>query len=202
MHAVCGIDQLPDYQAQQVTHVLSLLDPNWPTIEAFAAFGHHERTIISFHDIITASLGKALPQRQQVHEILRLGDHLSSLAADAQPVHLLVHCHMGVSRSTAAMLIILAQAHPDQPEDRLFAHLREIRPQAWPNSVMIGLADDMLGRNGRLVAALRTHYAHQLVALQHYRDWMTSLGREQEVRMGESERERAAHPCGRSIAVC
>ena len=35
-------------------------------------------------------------------------------------------------------------------------------PQAWPNSRMIGMADDLLGRGGRLVAALRRHYTAQM----------------------------------------
>jgi predicted protein tyrosine phosphatase len=94
-----------------------------------------------------------------------------------------VHCHMGVSRSTAAMLALLAQIHPSEAEDRLFARLREIRPQAWPNSLMITYADDLLGRTGRLIAALRRHYAHQLKHEPKFLDWMTRLGRHRELDM-------------------
>lgn len=181
-HAICGVDQLPDYGGQGVTHVLSLLDPAWPAIDAFDGFAEHRRTILSFHDIIDPAAGKEMPGRQHVEAVLRLGQDLAVAGGE---IHLLVHCHMGVSRSTAAMLTILAQARPDKPESELFSHLRDIRPQAWPNSVLVGLADEMLDRKGRLVDGLRDHYARQLAAEPKYRDWMTRLGREREVEMGE-----------------
>ncbi|MBR7540181.1 dual specificity protein phosphatase family protein, partial [Mycobacterium tuberculosis] len=78
--------------------------------------------------------------------------------AEGAEGHLLIHCHMGISRSTAAMLSLLAQTYPDESEVRLFERLRQIRPQAWPNSLMIQYADDLLGRNGKLVDELRRHY--------------------------------------------
>jgi predicted protein tyrosine phosphatase len=91
---------------------------------------------------------------------------------------------MGISRSTAAMMTLMAQADAAEDEDALFARLREIRPQAWPNSVMIGFADEQLGRGGRLTQALRRHYAHQLEMQPKYRTWMNDLGRKREIEMG------------------
>ena len=75
--------------------------------------------------------------------------------------HLLVHCHAGISRSTAALATLLARHTPLGDEAGIFARIREIRPIAWPNSRMIGFADDILGRGGRLNAALRDHYRLQ-----------------------------------------
>ena len=43
--------------------------------------------------------------------------------AGRDPSHLLIHCHAGISRSTAAMLMILAQAFPDEPEDAIVDRL-------------------------------------------------------------------------------
>jgi predicted protein tyrosine phosphatase len=181
---VCGIDELPAHRARAVTHVLSLLDPEWPTIEAFRGYGAHRRATLRFHDIIDPAAGMTPPTPAHVAEILRFGADLEAAGADGGTGHLLVHCHMGVSRSTAAMLALLAQAGPDEAEDRLFARLREIRPQAWPNSLMVGHADDLLGRGGRLLAALRRHYGHQLRRRDpDFRAWMTGLGRAREVDM-------------------
>src|SRR3546814_20141834 len=83
------------------------------------------------------------------------GADLQAARPDRAEGHLLVHCHMGGSRSIAAMLSLLAQTHADEDEGRLFARLSEIRPHAWPNSLMVGFADAQLGRAGRLTAALR-----------------------------------------------
>jgi predicted protein tyrosine phosphatase len=79
--------------------------------------------------------------------------------------------------------MILAQAHPEEDDDRLFRRLAEIRPQAWPNSIMIGFADEILGRNGRMTAALRRLYARQLAARPHLADTMRGIGRGREVDM-------------------
>jgi predicted protein tyrosine phosphatase len=90
---------------------------------------------------------------------------------------------MGVSRSTAAMLTLMAQANPDKSEDRLFERLVEIRPQAWPNSLMIDFADEVLSRNGRLTEALRRHYGRQIRRMPNYVQLMHDLGRGREVEM-------------------
>jgi predicted protein tyrosine phosphatase len=182
---VCGIDELSAHQARRVTHVLSVLDPDWPEIDTFQSYGQHHRTTLRFHDIIDPQDGRILPALQHVQAILGFGSDLLASSVDRQDGHLLVHCHMGVSRSTAAMLSLLAQIHPGEDEDRLFARLREIRPQAWPNSLMITYADDLLGREGRLVAALRRHYAHQLKHEPKFLEWMTRLGRHRELDMAE-----------------
>ncbi|PZU92900.1 MAG: protein-tyrosine-phosphatase [Chelatococcus sp.] len=180
---ICGIEELPDQGGRGVTHVLSLLDPELPDLASFSAYGAHERTELRFHDVIDPAEGKVHPTEAHVAEILHFGESLRESAQSRAGGHLLVHCHMGISRSTAAMLALMAQVHADEAEDALFARLRGIRPQAWPNSVMIGFADAQLGRRGRLTEALRRHYGHQLQAQPRYRDWMAGLGRQAEVAM-------------------
>lgn len=174
---VCGLDELAGQQSRAVTHVLSLVDPDLPEVDAFAGFGPHRRAILRFHDIIAPLDGMIMPAPTHMASILRFGAEVGTEG------HVLVHCHMGVSRSTAAMLALLAQAEPDTGEDALFARLRDIRPQAWPNSVMVAQADAQLGRGGRLGAALRRHYALQLARDPRFRQWMTSLGRQREIEM-------------------
>ncbi|MDX9860413.1 MAG: protein-tyrosine-phosphatase [Rhodospirillales bacterium] len=182
---VCGIEELSAQERRRVTDVLSLLDPEWPEIVAFKRFGAHRRRTLHFHDVIEPKAGMAPPTAGHMAEILRFGTELSQAAlGDAGgEAHILVHCHMGVSRSTAAMLALLAQARPDEAEDALFNRLRQIRPQAWPNSLMVGHADALLGRGGRLVAALRRHYGHQIKRQPDLVDWMNRLGRGREVAM-------------------
>lgn len=180
---ICGIEELPGHGARDVSHVLSLLDPGWPEIDAFRSYGRHHRTILHFHDIIEPLPGRIVPTPDDVAAILGFGAGLQGAGEDGAEGHLLVHCHMGVSRSTAAMLSLLAQAHPDEPEDALFARLREIRPQAWPNSLMVGFADEQLGREGRLREALRRHYGQRLRQEPEVGEWMTRLGRGREVEM-------------------
>ncbi|MGX5735703.1 tyrosine phosphatase family protein [Bosea thiooxidans] len=180
---ICGIDELPGNSGREVTHVLSVLDPGRPELDCFGAYGEHQRVTLRFHDIIEPLPGQIMPSAEHVGEVLRFGEGLRETAAARRSGHLLVHCHMGISRSTAAMLTLMAQADPAESEDALFARLREIRPQAWPNSVMVGFADEQLGRQGRLTQALGRHYAHQIGAQPKFRVWMNDLCRKRELEM-------------------
>jgi hypothetical protein len=58
---ICGIDELPAQGERTVTHVLSLLDPDWPEIEAFQGYGDHHRTTLHFHDVIEPLPGRIPP---------------------------------------------------------------------------------------------------------------------------------------------
>lgn len=180
---ICGIEELPVHSAAGVTHVLSIIDPGHPDIHHFEAYSKHLRTTLRFHDIIDPLPRQIMPAKEHVTAILGFGEMLDKGAVEGTAGHLLVHCHMGVSRSTAAMVTLMAQGDPEAGEDELFERLRHIRSKAWPNSVMIGFADEKLGRGGKLVEALRRHYGHQLKHKPEYAEWMRDLGRGREVEM-------------------
>ena len=179
---ICGLDELCSFQDAAVTHVLSILDPNYPDPGDFAAYGPHKRLTLRFDDIIDPTPGMAMPERRHVEQLLDFGVGLAGEGGDPL-CHLLVHCHAGISRSTASMATLLAEARPSMDEDAIFAHLRDIRPQAWPNSVMLGFADDLLGRRGRLVAALKRHYRDQIRLKPDIAAMIDRVGRSREIRM-------------------
>jgi predicted protein tyrosine phosphatase len=184
--AICGLDELIGYQGRGVTHILSILDPEWPDPAAFQAFDPHFRATLRFHDAIEPDRDVLLPQKRDVEAILTFG---RDAAADAGG--LLIHCHAGISRSTAATLMILAQAHPDEREDGLADRLLQTRPQAWPNSRMIEFADELLDRRGRLVAAIAGIYARQLEKRPELAEIMRRGNRAREVELGLSGRHPA-----------
>lgn len=182
---ICGLTELGAFQNANVTHVLSILDPGFPEPADFAAYGPHKRLTLRFDDIIDPTPGMALPERHHVEALLEFGKGLAA-AVDDPLNHLLVHCHAGISRSTASMAILLAEARRETSEDAIFAHIREIRGQAWPNSRMIGMADELLGRGGSLVAALRRHYAEQIRLRPDIAEIIVRGGRKREVEMAEA----------------
>lgn len=181
--AVCGIEELPNHGRRAYTHVLSLIDPDWPDIPAFHGFDPHDRIILRFHDVIDPLPGKTPPSIELVREVLDFGKDLTDTIAKGRSVRLLVHCHMGVSRSSAAMLSFLAQTYRGESVDFLYERLRQIRKQAWPNSVMVGHIDDHLDYGGKLVDGLRLHYGRRLQERPEVGDWMTANGRRREVEM-------------------
>src|SRR3546814_16228451 len=97
-----------------------------------------------------------LPLPDHVERLLRFG---RNLLRDPPPsAHVLVHCHAGMSRSTAAMTLLLAQARSDRPAADALAEVVRIRPHAWPNLRVVESGDDLPGPNGALFAAARAHY--------------------------------------------
>ncbi|HEY0838187.1 MAG TPA: protein-tyrosine-phosphatase [Azospirillum sp.] len=176
---VCGIEELPGHCDVGVSHVLSIIDPTHPELEAFGRYGEHERLELRFHDIIDPTEGMLPPQREHVEAVLGLGRDL--MAEPEACRHLLVHCHMGISRSTAALTMILAQARPDRPAADAVAAVAAIREKAWPNLRMIELADALLGREGELVAAVRARHRDLGLRRPEVVQFMRENGRGREV---------------------
>jgi predicted protein tyrosine phosphatase len=178
--SICGLAELADHCATRVSHVLSILDPDWPVPEVFGAFGEHAKLELRFHDVIEAGdPGITAPQQAHVTALLAFGREL--LTEPRANAHLLVHCHAGVSRSTAAMALLLAQALPDAPEGRIFGEILHIRPQAWPNLRLLEMGDPLLGRGGKLVAAAVDIYRTQLESRPELSAQMRAGGRAREV---------------------
>ncbi len=86
--------------------------------------------------------------------------HVASLIDFArgwdQSAPLLIHCWMGVSRSPAAALVVALSLYPDQDEMALANRLRRVSPFATPNTRIIEIGDRLLGRGGKLIAAVKS----------------------------------------------
>jgi predicted protein tyrosine phosphatase len=174
---ICGIPELGEHGAAGVTHVLSILDPEWPDPPAFAEFAPHRRFALRFHDIIEPAPDRLAPSRQDVERLLEFGRELHG----PEGSHLLVHCHAGVSRSTAAAALILAQAYPDRPAREALDAVAQMRPRAWPNLRILEFGDAILGRNGEIVAAASALYRRVLDREPFMQEAMIDGGRGREV---------------------
>ncbi len=182
---VCGLEELAGPRAIDATHVLSIMDPGWPEPEALRAFDVHRRLRLHFHDVIEPTQGWIAPERWDVELLLAFGRDLGANrpegAAELTQLHLLVHCHAGVSRSTAAAILLLAQHEPGQPAEHAILEVVRQRPRAWPNLRMIEFGDALLGRDGEIVAAVHAHYRMALDREPWLAEAMIDNGRGREV---------------------
>ena len=175
---ICGIPELPEHSARGITHVLSILDPGYPDLEAFGSYGEHAKLELRFHDAIDPKPGEELPEPHHVEALLSFGRDMMAEPGDKR---LLVHCHAGVSRSTAATTLLLAQAAPELDAAAIMAEVARLREKAWPNLRMIEIGDALLGRGGTLVEAVRNRHrdmARRNPALVRF---MADAGRVREV---------------------
>jgi predicted protein tyrosine phosphatase len=129
--------------SEPVDHVLALISPDAdaPPVDA-------PRTLLRFNDIAEERPGLVAPSPETIAAILALGETLRSDGV------LLIHCHAGVSRSTAAAYILACAMRPVGAERALGQFLRAACPQATPNPLMVALADHALGRDGAMSRAI------------------------------------------------
>jgi predicted protein tyrosine phosphatase len=103
-----------------------------------------------FADTVSAECG---PSEDDVRRIIELAESLRSSSG-----RVLIHCEAGVSRSSAAALIMYAHWLGPGREREAIAKVIAQRPMAKPNRRMVELADAMLGRGGQLLEAMELAY--------------------------------------------
>ena len=142
---VCPLHAVGDeIRRSSPARILSLLAPHQEAPEAPPGV---PQLVLRFHDISRPTPGFVAPDRAMVAAILAFG------AAWIEPGPLLVHCWMGISRSTAAAFILACAADSSRAELEIARALRRASPTATPNPLVVALADELLDRDGRLVAA-------------------------------------------------
>jgi predicted protein tyrosine phosphatase len=175
--SICGIPELGEHSAAGVTHVVSILGPNSPDPLELAAFAPHRRLILRFHDVIEPQPEQIAPTREDVERLLVFGREVG----ETPEAHLLVHCHAGVSRSTAAAALILMQANPEWSASAALDAIAASRPRAWPNLLILEFGDALLGRDGEVVAVAGSIYRRVLACDPEFVDQMIAAGRDREV---------------------
>lgn len=114
-----------------------------------AAIAEPNHLWLTMHDIAEAQDGMTPPGLDHVQALLDFGRAWDR----ARP--LVINCYAGISRSTASAYIIAAALAPSRDEFELAADLRRLSPSATPNIRLVSLADDILGRSGRMVEAIK-----------------------------------------------
>jgi predicted protein tyrosine phosphatase len=147
---VCSLAHLHDtVTGTGARHVVSLIgDEARVTRPASIAAQNH--LWLRLHDISTPLDGYIMPDEDHVADLLRFvrgWDRRSPLV---------VHCYMGISRSTASAFASVCALNPHRDEAAIARALRRASPTATPNARIVSLADGLLGRNGRMITAIET----------------------------------------------
>jgi predicted protein tyrosine phosphatase len=139
-------EALSHYNAR---HVISLNNSNGVplTIHGVEAA---DRCNLEFDDVTEKTAWNKPPSSDQIGIIISFG---RAVIEAGDPV--LIHCTAGVSRSTAAGLL-LAASFATMKIDQLVRLLREKAPYSQPNSLMVFLGDEHLSLNGQLISAVNS----------------------------------------------
>ena len=109
---------------------------------------HH--LFLGFNDIAMPVAGMTLPGEEHVRSILDFAREWD------RKDPMIVHCFADISRSTASAYMIALALNPELDELELARDLRWRAPSATPNPKLIEIADAVLGRDGRMVDAIRS----------------------------------------------
>ena len=145
---VCPLSRLEEtVTLAKAERVVSLLAEGTAVARpASISTGNH--LLLSMHDITDVQPDMTPPGLEHVERLLAFVSGWDR----ARP--LVVHCYAGISRSTAAAYIIASALAPGRDEHELAQALRRASPSATPNQRLVGIADDLLGRKGRMKAAI------------------------------------------------
>jgi predicted protein tyrosine phosphatase len=127
------------------SHLLTIMDDHVDTPADILPERHFR---VRVHDIVEPAEGAIAPALNHIEDILTFA---RTWTRDAP---FLVHCWAGISRSTAAAYILLCDIRGAGHEQETARELRAVAPHAQPNRLMIRHADQLLGRNGRMIAAV------------------------------------------------
>jgi predicted protein tyrosine phosphatase len=147
---VCPLSKVDaTVSSTRADRLLSLLAPGTAmTRPASITAANH--LFLSLHDIAEPQEGMTMPGEAHMRTLLDFARGWSR----ARPI--VVNCYAGISRSTASAYIIAAALDPSRDERELAETLRRTSPTATPNVRLIALADEMLGRKGRMVEAVQS----------------------------------------------
>lgn len=144
---VCSLARLQrTVKEEDASHVLTLINAGTPVTRP-ATVPQDRHLFIAMSDIIEPLDGHIVPGEAHVRNLLGF------VKTWDRERPMVVHCYAGVSRSTAAALITVAALNPGRPESEIAGIIRARSPTATPNLKLVGVADILLGRNGRLFEA-------------------------------------------------
>ena len=147
---VCPLSQLEKtIQLHRPHEMITLMSPG-AVLARPSEIAPENHYSLTFNDITEPREGYIPPVAADILTIIKIAERWD------QKHPLLIHCQMGISRSTAAAFITACSLLPKNDELRLALLLRKLSPSATPNKLMIALADNILNRDGRMIKAIES----------------------------------------------
>jgi predicted protein tyrosine phosphatase len=145
---VCPLSQVPtSVSAHRASHLVTLIKDG-TRVERPRSIAADRHLLLTFDDIVEPIEGMVPPAEGHAEALLSFVSQWDR----KQPI--VVHCFAGISRSTAAAFIMLCALRPEKGEDEIALRLRLASPSATPNIRLVGFADRLLEREGRMIAAI------------------------------------------------
>jgi predicted protein tyrosine phosphatase len=145
---VCSLSRLQEtVEDTGARHVVSLIGDE-ARLQRPPGVTPENHLWLCLHDISAPLDGYVMPGEEHITALL---DFVRNWDRKAP---LVVHCYMGISRSTASAYASVCALSPHRDELSIAQALRRASPTATPNIRIVSLADKLLRRDGRMIAAI------------------------------------------------
>lgn len=148
--SICGVVDFQKIARAPFTHVISIWHAN-PSLESFhkqmhVGFPNADIHFSTFDD----TEGSEMAHAPATSDILACLKYVRTVPENS---HLLIHCMAGVSRSSAIAMTIISDFYGSGSERDAALSVKQIRPTANPNRLILQLTDEVLERGGALTKA-------------------------------------------------
>lgn len=133
--------------AVRASHLVTLINVG-TVVERPVGITEANHLFLGMSDINAPMDGHVVPAQEHIERFLAFTRRWDRSAP------LVIHCWAGISRSTAAAYIAACALGPMRDEEEVASALRRAAPSATPNARLVAIADAMLGRDGRMSAAI------------------------------------------------
>ncbi|WP_051242876.1 tyrosine phosphatase family protein [Stappia stellulata] len=148
MITVCSLARLEETVERTGARHLVTLISGGTQVARPASVVADNHLFLAFNDITAPTEGLTPPGEAHVRDLIGFVRRWNL----SGPI--VIHCFAGISRSTAAAYITACALQPETSEEALARQLRELSPSATPNPRLVAFADGLLGREGRMSAAI------------------------------------------------
>ena len=145
---VCSLAALPEtVRTTGASHILTVM-ANVDQVQRPASVLEANHLRVSMDDIIEHMDGFVAPSVVHIERVLNF------VRGWDRSAPMVVHCYAGISRSTAGAFITACALNPKRDEHTIAKLIRDASPTAMPNLRLVALADNLLGRKGRMIEAV------------------------------------------------
>ncbi|MBS0350721.1 MAG: hypothetical protein JSR33_05975 [Proteobacteria bacterium] len=155
------------------THMISLVDPEYSPSTLLTTFTKNY-LLISAKDR-TEAYDNSIPE-SIIFELVKFLDETTSSSKQSS-IRLLIHCHLGISRSPAIGYVALSRLFGYGLEEKAFSTLLMLTNKPWPNHGIISTVDRLLNYNNSLLTPLENYRKKWPLRHQAYRRLNKKLNR-------------------------
>jgi predicted protein tyrosine phosphatase len=147
---VCPLSRLDEtVAASGASHLVTLVNKGTDMRRPLSIpFERH--LFLGLNDVTGPADGMTPPQAGHIRQLIEFAGDWDRL----RPI--VIHCYAGISRSTAAAFVLACALEPRRAEAEIARELRRASPMATPNRLIVALGDEVLARDGRMIAAIES----------------------------------------------